>query len=323
MVEGLRQVFVEQYKEKELVYPQVFDVTRSRKQFEVDYSVASIGMLSSKQEGVAMSYEDFVPGYSVTYTHTSYAKGIRITRELMDDELYGVISKRSKALARSARYRKEYDHARVFYYAATTAASGGVFTGGDGKALLDTAHPLIGVAGATYGNTPSSATTLSATALNTALLSLRKVPDDQNMLISLRPAVLLVPPDLEVTAWEILNSQQKPYTSDNDRNFWDQRLKLVVWDQIGAQGSTTAWFVLCDKSECAPISFDRVPVEFDNDGDFDTKDLKISAYTRYSCGFSDWRWVYGYSAAVHSWEWGGRDNRRHDGSTLTNVIQYV
>ena len=39
--------------------------------------------------------------------------------------------------------------------------------------------------------------------------------------------------------------------------------------------------------------FDRIPVEFNKDKDFDTYIAKWSVYTRYSFGFSGWQWIYG------------------------------
>lgn len=43
--------------------------------------------------------------------------------------------------------------------------------------------------------------------------------------------------------------------------------------------------------------FDRIPVEFNKDKDFDTYVSKWSVYTRYSYGFSDWKWIYGHNVS--------------------------
>jgi hypothetical protein len=39
--------------------------------------------------------------------------------------------------------------------------------------------------------------------------------------------------------------------------------------------------------------YDRVPIEFKMEEDFDTLVAKFRAYMRYACGWSDWFWVYG------------------------------
>jgi phage major head subunit gpT-like protein len=291
LTEGLRKVYYDQYKAKELMYPSLFSVESSKKKTETDQSIAGVGMLTAKAEGVGIDYENMAEGYSTSYTHTAYAKGLRFTRELIDDELYGVMKNRTKALARSTWYRKEYDASTLFNNAAVTTT----FTGGDGVALLSTAHPYANyIGGGTQANTPAVASDLSLASLEAAITAFRKIKDDTGLLIAMKPSILLVPPELEFDANEIINSTLKPYTADNDVNYFKGRLQVKVWDFLTDSDS---WFVLADKSDGAPIWFNRVAVEFDSDGDFDTKDLKVSAYTRYSFGFSDWRWVYGSMGA--------------------------
>jgi phage major head subunit gpT-like protein len=289
MTEGLRKVFFMQYNDYPLQYQNIYEVVGSKKKSETDQIIAGIGMLDEKGEGENITYADMIEGYDKTFTHTAFAKGLRITRELIDDDMYGVIKKRVRALARAARYRKEYDHAKLFNYASATT----YFTGADGLALLSASHTLAGTPGTTWSNY-SASTDLSWTALETAINAMRRYVDDLNMLIQVEPTTLLIPPELEMDAIEILNSTNKPDTADNNTNAMKSRLKIVTWPFIT---DTNAWFVLCGKSDIAPISFDRIGLEFDNDGDFDSKDLKVSAYTRYSNGFVDPRFCYGSMGA--------------------------
>jgi phage major head subunit gpT-like protein len=289
LIEGIRKVFFDALDPKSMVYKDIFDIQSSNKRKETDHTVAGIGMLSEKAEGEPTTYDDFVDGYSVDYIHTTYAKGIRITQELLEDELYGVIKKRSQALANSARYRMEFDHASLFNNANNT----NVFTGGDGKALLSALHPLAAAQGEIYSNTSSS--DLSGAALETAMTNFRRMKNDRGLNVAIEPNVLLVPPELEFDALEILKSTGKPYTADNEVNPIQGRLQVKVWDYLT---DASSWFVLSDKRYGAPISFNRVPISFKEDGDFDTDDLKMKARTRYSFGFSDWRWVYGSMGAT-------------------------
>lgn len=285
LFEGLRQVFFLQYKEKDLVYPRLFDVQKSHLRQETDESVAGLGMLTKKGESEPMDFDDFIMGFETQYLHTAYAKGLRFSRELLDDERYGVMNKRTKALARSARYRKEYDHAALFNNADNT----NVFTMADGLALLSSAHLLEG--GGTFANTPSVPTDLSLASLQAAVTAYHRFVDGRGLLIGLKPKRLLVPPELKFTAIELLKSANKPYTGDNDTNaLTEEGLELIVWDMLT---DTDCWFVMPDKSDVAPVSYDRIPTEFENDSDFATKDLLVSAYTRYSCGASDPRICYG------------------------------
>ncbi len=291
LVEGLRDVYFNWLDQKSLVYPDIYEIRTSKKQKETDRTIAGIDMLSAKAEGEPITYDEPILGYDKVYTHTSYAKGIRMTRELMDDELYGVMKQRAKALGRSARYRTEYDHAQLFINATSTSEP---YCTADAAALLSASHTRAD-GGANQSNIWTS-TDLSLTALEAAFTAMRKFTDDRGLMISVTPRTLLIPPDLEFDAIEMLNSPQKAYTADNEINVLKTKgLNIVVWDMLT---DTDSWFVLTDKGDAAPQSFKRTPVEFENDGDFDTKDLKVSAYTRYSYGATDWRWVYGSLGAA-------------------------
>lgn len=65
LVEGLREVFFEWLDLNSLVYPQIYDVRKSKKKTETDRTIAGIGMLDEKDESVAITYDDFVEGYPI------------------------------------------------------------------------------------------------------------------------------------------------------------------------------------------------------------------------------------------------------------------
>jgi phage major head subunit gpT-like protein len=288
-VEGLRKVFFDQYKALATIYPQIYEVVPSSKRQETFHTIPGLGMLTAKGEGESMDFEDMVDGFEKSLQHTAYAKGIRLTREFMDDALYAEMKKQTQALAKSARYRKEYDHALLFNNATATT----YFTGGDALALLSNSHTIAGNPAVTFDNYDAS-TDLSLTALESAFNAMRRFPDDTTaasaMYINLEPATLLIPPELEWTAIQLLQSTGIPGLMDNDVNPMKSRLKIVIWPMIT---DTNAWFVLANKSDVAPVSFNRVDLEFDHDKDFSTKDILVSAYTRYSNGFVDPRFCYG------------------------------
>jgi hypothetical protein len=57
-----------------------------------------------------------------------------------------------------------------------------------------------------------------------------------------------------------------------------------------------AWFVRTGVPS-GLVCFNRSPMTFEQDVDFDTDNLKAKAYERYSFGFGDWRDVYGSAGA--------------------------
>ena len=57
-----------------------------------------------------------------------------------------------------------------------------------------------------------------------------------------------------------------------------------------------AWFVRTNAPEGVKL-FQREEATFEQDGDFDTSNLKYKAYERYSTGWTDFRAVYGTQGA--------------------------
>jgi hypothetical protein len=45
-------------------------------------------------------------------------------------------------------------------------------------------------------------------------------------------------------------------------------------------------------SKQGPLLFQRNPIRFSDDGDFDTSNMKYKAYERYSVGMADWRGIF-------------------------------
>lgn len=296
----LRKIFYETYDEVPEQYSKVYNVKKSKKAKETDYGLGAMspwgefGSIAGTYGTVNGSLEDastnpipnmpsvpweiVPPGLERVYVHKEFAKGFMIERKFMDDEQYGVLEKMSKDLARAGRYKVEQDAASMFN-------SGFVTNGYDQKPLFADDHPLLG--GGTGSNIVSGA--LSDTTLKTASTLLRSQKDEAGKLIQLQPDTLIVPPELEWLAYELVRSEHKPGTDLNDINVMKGRYKVVVWDFLT---SATAWF-LADSNRHEMNFFWRVKPEFGKEKDFDTLVSKWRGYMRYSFGYSDYRGVAG------------------------------
>lgn len=280
---GLRKIFMDEYMLPDSMVDQLYGMEKSSKSVEYDYAIGGVGDL--EEFNGTIPYTDFEGQYRVSYTHREWVQGMKVERKLVDDDLYSVINKRPMALALSAKRTREKHAASVFNSAFNTS----VFAGGDGLSLCSSAHTWNGTA-TTQSNSATSA--LSATSLAAARLAMRDFTDDKDNLLTARGTVLLVPPELEQTAYEITQSDKKPGTANNDVNFIKSlSYKVVVWDYLT---DTNNWFLIDEKYAKMFLKwFDRMPVEFNKDKDFDTYISKWSVYNRYSYGFSSWTWVYG------------------------------
>jgi phage major head subunit gpT-like protein len=279
---GLRKIFTDEYNLPGSLLDMIYGVEKSNKATEYDYA---IGGLSDMEEfDGTITYSDFSGQYRVSYSHKEWVKGIKIERKLVDDDLYNVINKRPQTLALVAKRTREKHGSNIFNNAFNTT----IFAGGDTYALCYSAHTAKGTS-TTQSNAGSSA--LSKTSLAAARLAMRGFMDDTDNLINAQGDTLLVPPELEQTAWELTQSDKVVDSAENNPNFFKGRYKVLVWDYLSDSNN---WFLLDSRYGKLFLKwFDRIPVEFNKDKDFDTYVAKWSAYTRYSYGFSDWKWIYG------------------------------
>ncbi len=283
---GLRKIFMDEYDLPGSLIDQLFGMEKSSKAVEYDYAIGGLGDL--EEFSGTIPYGDFSGQYRTSYTHKEWVKGIKIERKLVDDDLYSVINKRPQTLALVAKRTREKHGAAVFNNAFNTT----VFAGGDTLSLCNAAHTHVGTA-TTQSNVGTTA--LSKTSLSAARLAMRGFVDDTDNLINASGDTLLVPPELEQTAWELIMTNKDVGTADNTANFWKGRYKVLVWDYLT---DTNNWFLMDSRYAKLFLKwFDRIPTEFNKDKDFDTYISKWSVYTRYSYGFSDWKWIYGNNVA--------------------------
>lgn len=265
--------------------PTVFNVMSSSKAQEHDLGVGAFG--NWNQYKGAIEYDDPDQGYKTTYTHVEFARGFKVERKLVDDDQYNIINRLPRGLAIGAMRKRENDAASVFNNAFSSS-----YTGGDAIALCG-AHPYSPTNATTQAN--NGTTALSYDSIIATRKLMRSYVDDRGQLIPINPNTILVPPELENTAWEILNSMNKPGTGDNDANYVrGTNLQLIVWDYLT---NSNNWFMLDSGLAKTYLNwFDRVPLEFATDptGDY-TLEARFRGYMRYSYGWSDWRWVYGHA----------------------------
>ena len=168
-------------------------------------------------------------------------------------------------------------------------------TGGDGKELCATDHPLTN--GSTFANEPSTAADLNETSLEDALIKIAGFVDERGLIVALRGMKLIIPRQLQFVAERIMNSTLRVGTSDNDANALKNMCMLpqgyVVNDFLT---DTDAFFIMTDTPR-GFLHFERVALSTGMEADFDTGNMRYKARERYSFGFSDPRCVFGSPGA--------------------------
>lgn len=271
-------------------FSKVYRVMKSTREIEQTSQLSGVTLFSQIPEGSPMRYDEPVPGFNKTYTHAQYGLGFRASRVLVDDDRYSLIKKMATDLGRSAKESVELLAASTF-----NNAFSGSYLGPDGKALCATDHPLV-KSGGTQTNAAAAAADLSVTSLQLALTAFRKQVDSSGRKIRLAPSTLVVPPDLEFTAAEILGGPMRSDTTNNTINAFRQRdgfgafRNVMVYEYLT---STTNWFVMADPGETEIRFYWREKPEPIHDVDFDTRSIKTAMWMRFSYGWSDFYGIYG------------------------------
>jgi hypothetical protein len=261
-----------------------------------DLQVAPLGTYVAKAEGTAIQYDRIQEIGTVRYTPFAYALGAKITHEMWEDELYGVMAKIYRIIARSGMHQTEVQGFRILNggFAATGAGTGFTAAGFDANisgtgALFQASHPLK--RGGTIGNRASTDLDLSVTAVENASDLLELTVDEAGMPDPRHLEVLLIPPQLRWVARELTESELKPYTGNNEVNpLGGEGLHYMVCHYFT---SSSAWFASGPKNEHDLNVWIREEPQFDAGDDFDSKDVKVSGMFRMASGHGDWRGTFG------------------------------
>ncbi len=188
-----------------------------------------------------------------TYSATKRGNLVQVTREtIINDDLYAIKQIPQKLAVAAAFTLAE------FVYNLLAPAFGNIY---DSHPLFDSVnHGNTGVVAANLG-TANSGAALSSSALQTAVVKMRKQTNMAGKPIGLKPRYLLVPPDLEFTAMTILKSAGLPGGNNNDINPMMGYAEPIVSPQLNnlssGPASTTVWIAIAD-----PRVIDTVEVGF-------------------------------------------------------------
>ena len=288
----------------------IFDIgmSRPRPMMEMLFGVESSTRFEEQYQGMGsqglvppfdgtVPYADFDAGYRTDIRNYEFAQGIQVERRLVDDDQYSQIRRRASSMSDSFNNTIETDAANVFINAFTDSGTnrmGASTNGADGVGLLSAAHPF---SPADTNNTQSNEGTLALTIdnLDTTRQAMRSFTDDAGQLMGVNPNMLLVPPELERTATQIVSERAlyEPGSAQFDVNMFSGRFQPVVWDRLT---DANAWFLIDSNMMKSHLIWQwRIRPEFSEAEDFDGLTAKFRGYMRYGIGWTDWRFIYGHN----------------------------
>ena len=288
---GLNALFGLEYSKYGDEAAEIFESESSDRAFEEEVMLSGFGAAPTKSEGAGVEYDSATEVYTARYTHETVAMAFALTEEAVEDNLYDRLSNRyTRALARSMAHSKQVKGASIL-----NNGFNNNFTGGDGKELLATDHPLS--VGGTFSNEPTTATDLNETALENGLITISQFTNERGLIVALRGRKLVIPAELQFVAERLMKSEGRVGTADNDINAL--RSSGAIPEGYTVNHFLTdpdAFFILTD----APNGlkhFTRAPLRTAMEGEFNTGNMRFKARERYSFGWSDPRGIYGSPGA--------------------------
>lgn len=265
------------------VYSKVMNVRDMNKNTITDAKLAGFGSLQPIPDGDRVTYDDPIAPVTKAYTYAVKGLGYKIHERLWMNDLYSEVEKFEEDLKDSAKDDVETSGASVF-----NNAFGTTNTGFDGLQLCSTAHTRLD-GGTVQQNRPSTDEALSLSALHNAMIIIDKWKNDRGRPRSHKAQKLLVPSDLMIVADELLSSELKPGTANNDKNVIKRfGLDYLRWKHLT---STTAWFIICDKHDVNFLW--RFRPKSGSETEFDTETVKRKVRQGYTFGFGEWLGIYG------------------------------
>lgn len=270
------------------IFSEIFNTTSTEEPILDAVEYGGVGPMTYKPENDRIIFDVIVQGVNKRWAAQTFATGIEISLEALEDSKYDAITRSAKSLGRSTALTPEYLAAQFLDRAFNTAFP----ALGDNLSLCNAAHLIP--KGGTYSNQLAVAYSLSEFALEQIFQNLAVMPWTDGMIMPLAPKKLVLPPSLGITGWKLDNTQLSVGNANNDRSFVSGKMEPIVFNFLG---SNTRYFVTTDIEPDDGLFWRwRKKPQFMRDNvDAITQALFMSRFRAY-WGCVDGRGIYGSNA---------------------------
>jgi len=238
----LKAVYVHNVKKAPPLYQEVFNAldVDMKRPFATFQPINELSTLAVKPEGANPAFDQASEGIPVTFLYQTFALAYKITEEAELEDAMSLLKRLPGMLAFSEQVTKDLLYWQVFNLAFTAGVNGA-----DGVPLCSTAHPLVAAGAQTFSNSLGTAA-LSPEALQAAYILFQTMLSDRGLPMYKTPKTLIIPPQLQKVAEEILGSQYYPYSAENRTNVVQRSVTPLVSRYIL---NPTNWFVAAGKGD--------------------------------------------------------------------------
>lgn len=237
-------------------------------------------------EGEPMPMGTTVEGNEKEIEFPQYGLQFQVTEIMREDDLFGKISQLGRMLGKAMDKTREILAWDVLNNGFVTTYRTGI----DGKALFADDHETL-VTSETINNEGTSAV-LSRTSLEEGINYFETLKDEEGHPMRMIPKYLIVKAgtDAHFRARELVQSEYKPGTADNDVNIINSDYGLMVMP-VHWLSSSTAWFLAADDHDLC--FYTRRPINTRSWDDPATGNRMEGANYRVKATFFNYRGVFG------------------------------
>ncbi len=290
LMEGVKLWWGDAAKGTPEYWTEMYQKIDSERNYEEYVQEITLGLAQMTPEGDSVTYDSPQQGFMSRVQNVAWTLGIMVTHAELKDNLYPQLTeKRVRMLRRAFAETKNINAASVYNNAFSSS-----YTGADGVSLLNTAHPNF--SGGTWSNTFTVASEFSQYAVEDLLILLMLSKNDRGYIEPLQPEKLIVHPNNYFNAEVVLKTAKVVGSNANDINPLNGGMIRKGFMSNPYLASTGAWFVKTN-AEDGLLWQEREALEYWEDNDTDTRNLKIAAYERYAFAWANPRGLFGVNAA--------------------------
>ena len=279
---GLRRDFRDEYQSYPEEYPG-FLKTGTQDRAEVErVAVSALGRMARKSETGNITYTDGRESPKVTFVDEEWALGFAISRNLVEDDLYGRANQNAKWLGRAARLTQEYQAAGLI----DDAFTGSIYTGMFGEAMISASHTLLNGSG-TWSNLISGNPQLGVTGLEAGLELAEAQVDHEGNPMPMRVSRLLIDRTDEMMAIKLTTGEWEPFTSDRNVNAIKKKATNLTYKLLHYKTANGKWLLQDPQLIDAHFLFRIRPQFGDTQDEGGTLAAKFWGRQRINCYFFD------------------------------------
>jgi len=237
----LEDLFMSEYDRHPMRRESIFNNRTTDRDIYQTTELHDTPLFTSVAEGDNVLYDQPNQGFDRTYTMVKFQRGVSISKEAVADGKFDMIAHMIRSLGKSARETQEVAGMNVFNNGFTSE------TTPDGQPLFDLAH--LNPSGSNpFNNEPTTPSDLTISSLEDNIAEFRQTfLGDTGIIQFITPKILLVPEELRHQAIQLIGSEKRPGSADNNINSVAQDgLQVISSPHLT---DTDAWFLLSEKSD--------------------------------------------------------------------------